>query len=522
MRISRPRGLGAACLAAIGALLVGITGCGDEGSGGTVIRGTTAQPVSYDPAGAYDLPSYNAIYSIYQALLTIPPGGTEPEPEAARSCEFTNETTYECTLKDGLRFSDGSPLTAEDVKFSFERNIEMAHPKGASFLLANLERTEAPDPKTVTFHLKAPDVTFPLLITAASFAIVPSDVFPRNKLQPSPEVIGSGRYTLASYEPGRRTVLKANPEYTGDHPPENDRAVVRYYRRSSALKLALERGDVDVAYRSLSPSEIDALRATDGVDVVQGKGIEIRYLVFNQDLQPGAGDAQKLAIRRATAYTIDRESIVDNVYNGTVEPLFSMIPGGVPFATESFKAEYGATPDLKAATAELQRAGVKTPVPLEVWWTPTHYGAASADEYAEIKRQLDGSGLFEVTLKSAEWTRYAKAALTNGYPQFQLGFFPHYPDADDYASNLWGKDAFLNDHYSNPRVERLLTRERASTDDAVRQRAFEQIQALAARDAPTIPYWQGGQIAAVRDNVNGVEDALDSTYIFRFWLISKD
>ncbi len=185
MRISRPRGLGAACLAAIGALLVGITGCGDEGGGGTVIRGTTAQPVSYDPAGAYDLPSYNAIYNIYQGLLTIPPGGTEAEPEAARSCEFTNDTTYECTLEDGLRFSDGSPLTAEDVKFSFDRNIEMAHPKGASFLLANLERTEAPDPKTVIFHLKAPDVTFPLLITAASFAIVPSDVFPRDKLQPS-------------------------------------------------------------------------------------------------------------------------------------------------------------------------------------------------------------------------------------------------------------------------------------------------------------------------------------------------
>ena len=117
----------------------------------------------------------------------------------------------------------------------------MAHPKGASFLLANLESTEAPDPKTVIFHLKAPDVTFPLLITAASFAIVPSDVFPRDKLQPSDKVIGSGRYTLASYEPGQRTVLKANPEYTGDHPPENDRAVVKYYRRSYALKLAVER-----------------------------------------------------------------------------------------------------------------------------------------------------------------------------------------------------------------------------------------------------------------------------------------
>ena len=520
--MSRVRGVASLLVAA--ALLVGVTGCGDDGggSGGTIIRGTIDQPVSYDPAGAYDLPSYDVLVNVYQNLLQIPPGGSKPEPEAAESCDFTNDTTYECTLKDGLKFSDGSPLTADDVKFSFDRNIAIADPNGASSLLANLKSTEAPDEKTVVFHLKAPDVTFPSLLTAMSFAIVPSDVFPKDKLQDSDKVIGSGRYTVASYEPGQQTVLEKNSEYTGDDPAKNDRAIIQYFDKASALKLAVEQGDVDLAYRNLSPTDFEDLRQGGDVEVLGGKGIEIRYLVFNQDLQPGDNDAQKLAIRRAVAYTIDRQAIVDNVYGGTVQPLYSMIPKGLEFATEPFKDEYGASPDPAKAKAELQKAGVKTPVDLEIWWTPTHYGAVSGDEYAEIKHQLDDSGLFSVTLKSTEWTQYSEAALTDKYPQYQLGFFPDYPEPDDYASNLWGSEAFLNDHYSNPQVDKLLAEEKATSDTAAREKAFTEIQKIAAADAPTIPVWQGGQVAAVRDNIHGVEETFDPAFLFRFWVVTKD
>jgi peptide/nickel transport system substrate-binding protein len=521
--MSRIRGLGAMAVVAAATVALGVGGCGGgTGGGGTIIRGTIDQPVSYDPAGAYDLPSYDALVNIYQNLLQIPPGGTKPEPEAAESCDFTNDTTYECTLKEGLQFSDGSPLTAEDVKFSFDRNIAIADPNGASSLLTNLRSTDAPDPKTVIFHLKQPDVTFPSLITAMSFAVVPSDVFPKDKLQPSDKVIGSGRYTVASYVPGQQTVLEKNDNYIGEDPPKNDRAIIQYFDKASALKLAVEQGDVDLAYRNLSPTDYDDLRKNPDINVIGGKGIEIRYLVFNEDLQPGDNDAQKLAIRRAVAYTIDRQAIVDNVYSGTVQPLYSMIPQGLDFATEPFKDEYGASPDVNAAKAELQKAGVTTPVDLEIWWTPTHYGAVSGDEYAEIKHQLDDSGLFNVTLKSTEWTQYSEAALTDKYPQYQLGFFPDYPEPDDYASNLWGSQAFVNDHYSNAKIDKLLAQEKATTETATRQKAFTEIQKIAAADAPTVPIWQGGQVAAVRDNIHGVEETFDPAFLFRFWVVSKD
>jgi peptide/nickel transport system substrate-binding protein len=511
-------------VAALAALLAALAaGCGSSGGGGgVIIRGTTDQPVSYDPAGAYDLPSYDVIYAVYQNLMTIPPGKTTPVPEAAEKCDYTDNqnTTYECTLKDNLKFSDGSALTSKDVKFSFDRNIKIAAPNGGSSLFANMKSVEAPDPKTVIFHLKAPDATWPFVITTGSAAIVP-DSFSADKLQPSDQVIGSGRYTLASYKPGTQTVLDKNDSYTGSDPAQNDQVIIQYYKTSSDLALALKQGEVNIAYRSLSPTDIDSLKGQSGVQIISGNGIEIRYIVFNEDLQPGSSDAQKLAVRQAVAYTVDRDAIASKVYEGTVQPLYSMVPQGLQYATEPFKTEYGAQPDVNKAKQVLQQAGVKTPVPLELWYTPSHYGPVSADEYAEIKDELDSSGLFDVTLKSTEWSQYSEAAFTDKYPVYQLGWFPDYPDADDYTASFYSKDSFLNAHYSNPEMEKLLAQEKASTNTSERAKAFSKIQDIGAKDAPTIPVWQGKQVAAAQDDIHGIEETFDPSFIFRYWLITK-
>src|ERR687896_2120343 len=192
------------------ALAVGRAACGGDdeedaggGADGTIIHGTTDPPVSYDPAGAYDLPSWNIIYNTHSFLLQIPPGGNQPEPDAAESCDFTDPRTFECTLEPGLKFSDGSALTAEDVVFSFERNLEIADPQGASSIYANMRSIEAPDESTVVFNLKQADQTWPFRLTTGGAAIVPSDVYPANELQPSDETVTSGRYTIARFQPGQ-------------------------------------------------------------------------------------------------------------------------------------------------------------------------------------------------------------------------------------------------------------------------------------------------------------------------------
>jgi peptide/nickel transport system substrate-binding protein len=515
-------------LTAAALLVLAAAGCGGDdgggGGGGTIVHGTTDQPVSYDPAGSYDLPSWNVIYNVIPSLLALPPGGNQPEPELAESCKFDNPSTYTCTLRDGLKFSDGSDLTAEDVKASFDRVNRINDTNGPSSLFGSLykeagkvtgQEVEVVDDKTVTFHLNRPDSTWPFIMTTGGGGIVPSE-YPPNKLQPDKQAIGAGPYKLAEYRPGEQTVLEKNDDYFGDA-PKNDRVIIQYFDKSSALKLAVENGEVDIAYRNLTPTEIEDLRSADGLSVVEGNGTEIRYMVFNTKLAPG----KDLAVRKAMAYVIDRQAIADNVYNGTVQPLYSMVPQGIAGHIDAFKTMYGATPNKAKAAALLKAAGIKTPVQAEIWWTPSHYGDSSADEYAEIKRALDGSGLFKVQLKSTEWDQYSEAYAEDQYPIFQLGWFPDYPDPDNYLVPFYSTDNFLKNHYSNKRVDALLTHQKASTDQAKREDDFRQVQTIAAQDVPIIPLWQGKQIAAVRDGITGVDKTFDPSFQFRYWLIEK-
>ncbi|HEU0285987.1 MAG TPA: ABC transporter substrate-binding protein, partial [Nocardioidaceae bacterium] len=116
--------------------------------------GTTESVLALDPAGSYDLGSSTLQYAMYQQLLTVPPGTTKPEGDAAKSCEYTDPSTFQCTLRDGLTFSNGDPLTSSDVKFSIDRNIAIADPDGASGLLAsvakvNKDGTLAVDPNAI-------------------------------------------------------------------------------------------------------------------------------------------------------------------------------------------------------------------------------------------------------------------------------------------------------------------------------------------------------------------------------------
>jgi peptide/nickel transport system substrate-binding protein len=515
-------------LTAAALLVLAAAGCGGDdgggGGGGTIVHGTTDQPVSYDPAGSYDLPSWNVIYNVIPGLLALPPGGNQPEPELAESCKFDNPSTYTCTLRDGLKFSDGSDLTSEDVKASFDRVNRINDTNGPSSLFGSLykeagkvtgQEVEVVDDKTVTFHLNRPDSTWPFIMTTGGGGIVPSE-YPPNKLQPDKQAIGAGPYKLAEYRPGEQTVLEKNDDYFGDA-PKNDRIIIQYFDKSSALKLAVENGEVDIAYRNLTPTEIKDLRSANGLSVVEGNGTEIRYMVFNTKLAPG----KDLAVRKAMAYVIDRQAIADNVYNGTVQPLYSMVPQGIAGHIDAFKTMYGATPNKAKAAALLKAAGIKTPVQAEIWWTPSHYGDSSADEYAEIKRALDGSGLFKVQLKSTEWDQYSEAYAEDQYPIFQLGWFPDYPDPDNYLVPFYSTDNFLKNHYSNKRVDALLTHQKASTDQAKREDDFRQVQTIAAQDVPIIPLWQGKQIAAVRDGITGVDKTFDPSFQFRYWLIEK-
>lgn len=506
-------------------------------SGAQIAIGTTDKVVSLDPAGSYDNGSLMLEVQLYQFLMNIPAGQTTPTPDAAQSCDFTDSgATYTCKMKEGLKFSNGDPLTAKDVAFSFNRVVKINDPNGPASLLGNMKSVDAPDDSTVVFTLNnANDQTWPFVLGTSAGPIVDSKVFPADKLLSDEQVIGSGPYKLDSYSKNELASLVPNTDYNGNGGEvKNAGVTLQYFTDASNLKLAVQQGDVDVAWRTLDAQSISDLRKDSKVQVLEGPGGEDRYIVFNLKTMPGDNDAQKLAIRRAIAYSIDRQEIATKVFQDLYTPAYSMVPDGFPGHVDAFKDEFGASPNKDAAAKELSDAGVKTPVTLPIEYNPDHYGSASDLQFNEIKRQLEATGLFKVNLQSAEWTTYSKERTQDAYPIYQLGWYPDFPDADNYITPFLVPNNFVQAHYCDadaPEGSRpcdkdgvlpLITTEQTKTGDE-RINAIEQIQKISATGVmPTLPLLQGKQIAVAGTDVTGVKDTLDATFLFRFWMIGKN
>jgi peptide/nickel transport system substrate-binding protein len=537
---SRRRVVATAGIAAT-ALVVAACGGGSDsgsgsGSGGTLTIGTSDKITTIDPAGSYDNGSFAVMNQVFPFLLNTPYGSPDVEPDIAEKAEFTSPTEYTVTLKPGLTWANGHDLTSSDVKFTFDRQVAINDENGPASLLFNLDKVETPDDTTVVFHLKSEnDQIFPQILSSPAGPIVDEEVFSATALTPDQDIVAgkafAGPYTITNYDLNNLVSYKANPDYKGLlGAPKTETVNVKYYAEASNLKLDIQKANIDVAFRSLSATDIEDLRGNDKVQVVDGPGGEIRYIVFNFNTQPygaqtpEADPVKALAVRQAVAHLINRDEIASQVYKGTYTPLYSFVPEGLTGAATPLMDKYGdgkGGPDADKAAEVLKAAGVQTPIKLSLQYSNDHYGPSSGDEYALIKDQLESSGLFTVDLQTTEWVQYAKQRTADAYPAYQLGWFPDYSDADNYLTPFFLTKNFLSNHYTNQQVNDLIVKQ-ASTPDATERKALiEQIQDLEAGDLSTVPYLQGAQVAVVGTDVKGTQDTLDASFKFRYGALSK-
>jgi len=533
---------GAIALAGISAFaLTACTGPSGGGSSsapaaaGPIAYGTTDKVTSLDPAGSYDNGSFMVMNQVYSFLLNSKPGGAESVPDLAESSSFTAPSEYTVKLKSGLKWANGHTLDSKDVKFSFDRQVAINDPAGPASLLTNIDSVSAPDATTVVFKLKnANDQTFSQILSSPAAPIVDDEVFPADKILSDDEIIKAnafyGQYTIDSYKKNELVSFKAFADYKGVlGKPANDAATIKYYASPTNLKLEIQQGAIDVAFRSLSATDIDDLRKDSKVKVLTGPGGEIRYITFNFDTMPfgtkatGADPAKALAVRQAVANLVDRQAIADQVYKGTYLPLYSNVPSGFLGANESFKDAYGdaGKPSLDKAKKVLTDAGITDKVALNLQYNPDHYGGSSGDEYAMIKEQLEKSGLFTVNLQSTEWVTYSKASRADEYPLFQFGWFPDFSDADNYLTPFFPDGGFLKNHYNNPTVNDLIAKQLTEADKTKREADIKDVQNALAKDISTLPLLQGAQVAVVGSGVNGVDKTLDPSFKFRLGTVSK-
>ena len=505
-------------------------------AGGTITYGTTDKVVTLDPAGSYDAGSFMVMNQIYPFLLNAKPGSADASPDIAESASFTSPTEYTVKLKPGLKFANGHALTSSDVKFSIDRVVKIADPNGPAALLGNLKSVEAKDDSTVVFTLKAGnDQVFPGVLAANSGPIIDEEVFPADKVLGDDDIVKgrpfAGPYTIESYKKNELVSLKANPDYQGLlGKPANEGANIKYYADSNNLKLDVQEGNIDVAGRSLTATDAADLEKDSKVKVHKGPGGELRYIVFNFDTMPfgaktaNADPKKALAVRQAMAHIVDRDAIATQVYKGTYLPAYSVVPDGFNGAIQPLKELYGdgnGKPSLEKAKKAFTDAGITGAVNIKLQYNPDHYGKSSGDEYAMIKEQLEKSGLFKVDLQSTEWVTYSKARTADAYPVYQLGWFPDYSDADNYLTPFFVPGNFLKNHYENPAVTELVTKQLTTEDKDEREKVLGEAQTAVAKDLSTLPLLQGAQLMVAGADVKGVEQTLDASFKTRLGVISK-
>ncbi len=505
-----------------------LTGCGTEtgdsgGTGTSVVMGMSDDVLATDPASGYDPGSWLLFNNVFQSLLSFPKGATEPQPEAAEQCAFsdTEAKVYKCTLRDGLKFSNGDALTSEDVKFSFDRMLKINDPDGPAVMFPTLDKVETPDDKTVVFRLNTPDATFPSKIASGAGSIVDEEQYDAQGLRKDGDAVGSGPYKLDNLD-DEEAVFSVNEYYKGTAEVQNSGVTLKFFHGDQdALKKALSAGEVDIAYRGLTAGDIADIEKSggdSGVEVVEGSSAEVQHLVFNMD-DPVAG---KLGVRKAIAYLIDRDALIKDVYQGTASPLYSIIPAGIGGHNTAFFDTYGARPSKAKAAAALQDDGITGKVKLTLWSTPSRYGPATDQELKAIAQQLNDSGLFDADVQSVAFDQYEKDIADGKYGVYVKGWIPDYPDADNFTAPFFGKGNVLSNNYSNNSItSTLIPRTAAESDRSATDDEFGRLQDIVAKELPVLPVWQAKQYAVVRDNVYGLEYCLDASTVFRFWELSK-
>ncbi|MGW1271024.1 ABC transporter substrate-binding protein [Streptomyces sp. NPDC002491] len=483
-----------------------------EKSDATITVGTTDTVTSLDPAGAYDAGSWALFSNVFQSLLTYEPGGVSPVPDAARSCSFAQGSlvTYTCELRDDLAFPDGDKVTAEDVKFSFDRVKKIHSDVGPASLFSTLKSVDAHD-LTVVFHLSSPDATFPFKVATGAGSILDHTRYPADALRKGDGVDGTGPYTLTGYTKGKKAELSPNSRYRGavstGAPVE-----LRYYADPDALQKAWKAKDVDAATRQLPPAALAALNTSDpGQRVTEADSSDIRNLYF--DTRSGS-PLHDVDVRRAVAWLIDRGQLASTVYDGTVEPLYSLIPTGINGHTSSFFDSYPARDPAKAREL-LKKAGVSIPV------TFTYgYGlgsGAAAAEAAEIKRQLEAGGLFKVNVKGYKWTDFQKRWATGRLDAYAVGWVPDYPDPDTFTAPLVGTGSTMNTGYSDKAVDQYIADSRQYADRGRVADDFRELQQVIAQDVPVVPLWQRKEYVVTSSEVGGGQYLADGNGVFRLW-----
>jgi peptide/nickel transport system substrate-binding protein len=485
----------AASTIAIGALLLIAVSCGrGRPEGSAIILATANSPADLDPRVAIDEASQKADQLLFNTLVNVD-ANLQVRPELAETLEHPDERTYVARLRRGVLFHNGRELTAEDVAYTFRSFLDPKF-RGRSGAYRIVQSVEVVDPYTVAFHLKEPSASFPINLV---MGIVQAGSGAANSRSP----IGTGPYKLVSFKPDDRIVLTRFDQYFGG-PPKNDGIVLKVVPDDTMRGLELRKGTVDLIVNDVSPDIVWQLRHEGKLGVETAPGTDYAYIGLN--LRDPL--LQRLEVRQAIGYAIDREAIVKYLRRGFAATAVGIVP---PMSWAFEREVFDFHCDPVEAKRLLDAAGFHDPdgdgpLPRLRLTLKTSTSEVYRIQAAAIQQDLARVGI-ALEIRSQEFQTLLSDVVRGNF-QLYTAQFVGVTDPDMLRRVFHSSQvppAGLNRvHYRNATVDRLIEQASAAANDEQRGLFYRQAQQAIARDVPYISLWYKTNIAVFQPDIYGV------------------
>ncbi|HEU5264681.1 MAG TPA: ABC transporter substrate-binding protein [Gaiellaceae bacterium] len=430
---------------------------------------------SFDKTNVFQNESIWLTQQLMEQLYTVGRDGRTLKPWLATSHSVSNGgKRYTFRLREGVRFSNGQPMTAADVKFSIDD--ARAPSRGWSFLDIAIKNVQVRDPQTVVINLKYRWAPFLADIALFSNAIIPKDFAGQKRAEFYKHPIGTGPFMWDKRVVGQSVTFKRNPYYWQKGKPYLDSVTWTYVSDQNTRELQLRGGQIEID--EFPPfNSIKKLNNTPGITMRLFPSTRTDYLLMNESYAP----LKDRNVRRAISYAIDRKSIVRSVLFGFGQPANSFMPPQVPFYDP--KAP-GIQYSMAKARAELAKSGFPDGFKVDL-----QVGAGEQVENAIgqiLQQSLKKLGI-TVTFKQVD-TSTAFANIQEG--KYQLGFSYWTMDIADPDELVTfavdpkggGANSFFTG-YNNPAIVKLSQRAQREVSVSKRRALYKQIQRIAAEDA---------------------------------------
>ncbi|MFC0004491.1 ABC transporter substrate-binding protein [Micromonospora siamensis] len=479
-------------------------GAAQGGAGGVLTAAIGGEPDQLDPHRTSAYYSFEVLENVYDTLVE-PDENLRMQPSlATKWTTSADQLTWTFTLREGVRFSDGSPLTAEDVKYSYDRIV--GEKLNAAYKFATVKSVAAPDPTTVVVTLSAP--TPNLLANLGGFkgvAIVERSNVESGAIKTKP--VGSGPFAVASYTSGDSIKLVRNDNYWNTKPKLS--GVTFTFVKDPTVALQNLRGGEAQWTDNLPPQQVPALADGGEITVQRKPSADYWYLALNQARKP-YGDVN---VRRAVAFALDPAAITKAAKFGLATVNQTAIPKGSSWYYEYAPYRH----DPEQAKRLLGAAGVSG-LTMDLMVTSEYPETVSAAQV--IAAQLKQVGI-TVKIRTLDFAQWLDEQGKGTFDAFMLGWLGNIdPDEFYYAQHHSG-GTFNFQKYRNPAVDKLLDDARTQTDQGARKQAYDQAAKQIVDDASYIYLYNPDVVQGWSKKVTGYQARTDRAIRFRDVALAK-